>query len=144
MEESLMLQAVGTMIDRDQVARQWLADFSRVVQQRDFEAGRELFADHVAAFGTIARIGCGLDRLEKQQWRKVWGNTKGYRFDLDELVVDGTGEMIWIAVPWRGEGINTDGSTFLRTGRVTFVLQHIQDQWLAVHSHHSRDPDGKL
>ncbi len=139
-----MLQVVGTLIDREQIARQWLANFSHVVQQRDFEAGRDLFADHVAAFGTIARIVCGLDRLEKQQWRKVWGNTKGYRFDLDELVVDGTSEMIWVAVPWRGEGINGDGSTFLRTGRVTFILQQIEDQWLAVHSHHSRDPDGKL
>ncbi len=143
-QEKDMLQVVGTLIDREQIARQWLANFSHVVQQRDFEAGRDLFADHVAAFGTIARIVCGLDRLEKQQWRKVWGNTKGYRFDLDELVVDGTSEMIWVAVPWRGEGINGDGSTFLRTGRVTFILQQIEDQWLAVHSHHSRDPDGKL
>ncbi|HTL28255.1 MAG TPA: nuclear transport factor 2 family protein [Tepidisphaeraceae bacterium] len=140
-----MLQAVGTVaVDREQAARQWLANFSEVVQRRDYDAGRELFADHVAAFGTIARIVRGLDRLQKQQWSKVWGNTRGYRFDLDELVVDGTSDLIWLAVPWRGEGLNADGSTFPRTGRVTFILQNIQVQWLCVHSHHSRDPDGKL
>jgi ketosteroid isomerase-like protein len=143
-EEEMMLQAVGTLIDREQIARQWLTDFSTAVQQRDFQVGRALFAGHVAAFGTVARIVCGLDGLEKQQWQKVWGNTRAYRFDLGELVVDGTGEIIWIAVPWRSEGIHADGSTFPRTGRVTFVLQQIEDQWLAVHSHHSRDPDGKL
>src|SRR5690349_13599306 len=63
-EEEKMLQVMGTLIDREQIARQWLATFSHVVQQRDFESGRDLFADHVAAFGTIARIVCGLDRLE--------------------------------------------------------------------------------
>ena len=78
-QEKDMLQVVGTLIDREQIARQWLANFSHVVQQRDFEAGRDLFADHVAAFGTIARIVCGLDRLEKQQWRKVWGNMRRCR-----------------------------------------------------------------
>lgn len=139
-----MLEVMGTMVDREQIARQWLTDFSEVVQQRDYPSGRKLFAKQVAAFGTIARIVCGLDRLEKQQWQKVWGNTRGYRFDLHDLVVDGTSEMIWIAVPWRGDGLRADGRSFLRTGRVTFILQHIDGQWVAVHSHHSRDPDGNL
>jgi ketosteroid isomerase-like protein len=139
-----MLSTAGIGIDRRQIARQWLGDFSRAVQDRDYESGRRLFAQHVAAFGTVARIVCGRDHLEEQQWRKVWENTRGYRFDLDELVVDGTNQMIWMAVPWRGEGIRADGATFPRTGRVTFILQHIDGEWLAVHSHHSRDPDGKL
>jgi ketosteroid isomerase-like protein len=123
-----------------QLIRDWLSAFAEAVRSRDLDAGRALFAPDVVAFGTFASAMIGLDELAERQWAYIWNRTRGFTFDFSELHASTEGDFAWAAVPWQSHGIAGDGSTFLRTGRATYILQRRGERWLAVHSHHSLNP----
>ena len=120
--------------------RAWLDAFAAAVRKRDFTAGRALFADSVVAFGSIENICRGIDALEQSQWRNVWPRTTDYQIELASSDLCNESNLAWAAATWSSLG-NVDGQTFQRTGRATFVWRRRGDVWLAVHSHHSFDPD---
>jgi ketosteroid isomerase-like protein len=81
----------------------------------------------------------GRDALVDGQWRRVWGVTSGFRFDLDRVMCGVSGNVAWAAAPWTSRGVR-DGKPFDRRGRATYILRREGGRWLAVHSHHSLDP----
>jgi len=49
----------------------WLKEFSAAVRRRDVAAGKNLFASHFVAFGTLAVRVNRLDDLVARQWQAV-------------------------------------------------------------------------
>ncbi len=119
---------------------EWLKGFSHAVRARDYEQGRRFFADDVVGFGSVAERCDGLEMLEQGQWRKVWGVTTGFEFDLQTTAVNVDGQMAWAASSWQSYGKTGEGEPLLRRGRCTFVFSRRNEQWLAVHSHFSLEP----
>lgn len=130
---------MSSMIEVSSV-HDWLEGFSQAVRDRDFEAGRGFFAGEVIGFGSVAKRCDGLQSLEENQWRHVWGVTKGFEFDLDSVVSGVEGNMAWAACSWQSFGKTPNGEPLLRRGRSSFVFRKKNGQWLAVHSHFSLVP----
>jgi ketosteroid isomerase-like protein len=118
---------------------EWLRTFEAAVRARDFDAGRQMFAEDAVAFGTWARAVSGLDNIIREQWQNVWPRIRGFRFDPDARVRT-SGDTAWIASGWQTEATGPDGRPFTRPGRGTFVLERRAGRWLAVHSHFSLLP----
>jgi len=123
--------------------RSWLETFATAVRKVDYETGKALFAPDVVGFGTVGVILDGLDILISSQWKKVWGVTTGFHFDMTRLTCGGEGDVAWAALPWFSQGRDRDGQPFDRRGRATYILHKRDGHWLAVHTHHSLDPSGK-
>ncbi len=120
--------------------RDWLEGFAAAVRARDYELGRTFFANEVVGFGSVAKRCDGLQDLEKNQWRNVWGVTTGFEFDLDSSIINRDEAMAWAACSWQSFGKPTNGEPLLRRGRSTFVFRKENQRWLAVHSHFSLEP----
>jgi ketosteroid isomerase-like protein len=124
--------------------RIWFTQWAEYVRARDFESARALFHPDVIGFGTHMRVVSGLDNLERDQWRSVWGTIEDFVFLTDDLhaSVSGDGLQAWAVVPWSSTGFLEDGSTFDRPGRATviFVRDSVDDEWQAVHTHISLAP----
>ena len=124
--------------------RAWLEAFAAAVRDADYDAGARLFAPDVVGFGTVGVLLSGRDALVASQWKRVWGVTSGFHFDMTRLTCCVRGDVAWLAVPWAsrtGRG-PADRGAFDRHGRATYVLERRTGRWLAVHSHHSLDPSG--
>jgi ketosteroid isomerase-like protein len=134
------MQLRKVVLDSEPVLKQWLLDFAAAIRSRDYAKGRTLFADEVVGFGTVAGRCDGLSDLEAAQWRKVWGVTSGFEFELAEAVVHRCGELATGACFWHSQGRRADGTCFPRRGRATFVFQVRDGKCLAVHSHFSMIP----
>ncbi|HEY1923177.1 MAG TPA: nuclear transport factor 2 family protein [Tepidisphaeraceae bacterium] len=120
--------------------RQWLEEFSVSVREKDYARAQKLFAAEVVAFGTRAKMVLDLDSLVREQWRPIWGATRGFRFHFERAQIDIDQNIAWIAVPWQSEGGNDGQGWYDRSGRATYILRRGEGRWLAVHSHHSLDP----
>jgi len=117
----------------------WLRAFEAACRERDFAAGRTLFAPDALAFGTWATAVRGLDRIEREQWHNVWPRIRTFRFEA-EPAVQARGDTAWIAATWTSEATGPDGAPLRRAGRATFVLERRGDRWRCVHSHVSLLP----
>jgi ketosteroid isomerase-like protein len=124
-------------------ATDWLDEMQACVRERDFARARLIFSQDVIGFGSRAALLSGLDALERDQWRYVWPAIEDFTFETAELACGSSGDLIWIACPWTSRGKRTDGTWHPRPGRMTAVLERIDDRWLAIHSHHSLAPDGR-
>jgi ketosteroid isomerase-like protein len=127
--------------------RDWLDRFATCVRGRDFAGGRAMFAEDVTSFGTWTGRMDGLDTLIARQWRNVWPRTCGFSFDLENVVGDASsdGGTAWTAATWTSHALNDDGTPgFLRSGRATFAFRRQHGLLVAVHSHFSLDPAGRL
>ncbi|HEV8437987.1 MAG TPA: nuclear transport factor 2 family protein [Methylomirabilota bacterium] len=117
----------------------WLREFETTCRERDFAAGRRMFATDAVAFGTYASAVRGLDNIEREQWRNVWPRIREFRFE-ERPIIQGAGDVAWIAAQWSTTATAPDGRAFSRPGRGTFVLQRRDGRWLCVHSHFSLLP----
>ena len=118
----------------------WLEDFAAAVRSQDFAGGRAMFAPDAIGFGTVATVADGLDRLETDQWRRVWTVTRGFSFDLTSMRHGGCDATYWVAVPWSSWGRDASGREFERRGRATIVLQREGDRLVSKHTHFSFAP----
>src|SRR5574341_21965 len=105
----------------DQDVLTWLRDFEAAYRDRNFDAGRLMFAPDALAFGTWATAVRVLDNIEREQWRNVWPRIRGFTFE-PKPVVCVNGDTAWIAAGWHSAATGADGKSFRRPGRATFVL----------------------
>jgi ketosteroid isomerase-like protein len=139
------MKAGARLQEQDRVEVElWLERFAACVRARDYDAGRELFADDVVGFGTYTPYAEGLDELVENQWKPVWSATRDFHFDLAGARVEIRGELAWVATEWSSTGIGPTGQTFERRGRVTIVLRRDPAGWRAVHTHLSHNPNATL
>jgi ketosteroid isomerase-like protein len=120
--------------------RQWLEQFAECVREVDYDCAAEMFACDVVGFGTFARMVIGRDHLVEEQWRKIWGCTRGFHFLLDEAHIEASGAMGWVASPWISQGRDETGNWYDRQGRCTLIFKRCDGKWLCAHSHFSRQP----
>ena len=122
--------------------------FAKAVRDVDYDAGREMFHPDAVGFGTFARMAVGRENLINEQWRKIWGCTRGFRFltEDDDAVVHVENDSAWVATMWHSEGRDEHGQWFDRHGRTTLLLRRdpTSGRWLCVHSHYSRIPTPKI
>jgi len=120
----------------------WIAQWEACIRARDYRAARPLFREDVLGFGTHSRIACGLDELEKQQWRQVWPGIDDFRFELAELRVSVSpdGQLACAMLPWTSIGHSEDGAPFRRPGRATLLLASEAGDWKGFHTHFSLNP----
>lgn len=138
-----MLEELSTPEQRAEIAA-WFEEWAGYVSAVNFQRARALFHPEVVGFGTYMEYVRGLDELERQQWRSIWGTISDFRFLTDRLIcgVAGDGRQAWGIVPWTSTGYNEDGSTFERPGRATVLFVRDEDagRWLAIHTHISLSP----
>ena len=111
----------------DTVARSWLAEMETCVRSVDYARCRAIFAEDVVGLGTHAALVVGLEALERDQWRHIWGTIRGFTFLTDQLHCRGYGDVVWLACPWTSEGRSPDGTWGERRGRITAVLHVSSD-----------------
>jgi ketosteroid isomerase-like protein len=128
------------MSDAEHEITGWLRDFEAACRQRDFAAGRRMFAPDALAFGTYAVAVRGVQNIEREQWRNVWPRIRDFRFDSNPAL-HVSGDSAWVAAEWSSEATGPDGRPFRRPGRGTFILARRDGRWLCVHSHFSLLPD---
>lgn len=127
--------------DPKSIALAWLAEMETCVRAVDFVRCRAIFAPEVVGFGTKAAAAVGLDALERDQWRHIWGRIRGFSFLTAEVHCGRAGDLLWLACPWSSEAPDAHGAWQTRPGRITAVLARRDGRWLAVHTHHSLVPD---
>lgn len=127
-------------------AREWFARLSAACAAVDYDAGRRIFADDVASFGTKADIVIGLGPLQRNQWEGIWPNIAGFRVDIDSVRGGGDGDSAWGIAIWTSTGFDEQGQPFERPGRATLTLEQRRTaaapdgEWLAAHTHFSLNP----
>jgi len=123
----------------------WFARLSEHVRAVDYEGARSLFADDMIAFGTFENFIVGRDRVEKAQWRSVWGVTSGFRYRADDIrAIVSPDRLTAIGMGvFDSTGYHPDGTTYERPGRTTaaFARSAIGEDWIAVHTHMSLSRD---
>ena len=126
-----------------QAIRMWLTGFAGCVQRRDFKRATTYFHRRVYGFGSYANACHGIDALVARQWKQIWPNITGFRFELRHLhsQVSADGRWACAMVPWRSTGYRS-GRPFRRWGRMTVLLTraHRRQPWRALHTHYSLDP----
>jgi catechol 2,3-dioxygenase-like lactoylglutathione lyase family enzyme/ketosteroid isomerase-like protein len=129
-------------VEEDPLApiRDWLDRFAACVRAVDFEGGRRLCAPELVAFGTVARVVEGIERVMEQQWRRVWPTIRDFRIRAGEARGAVAGDTAWVAAPWDSTGVRPDSTTFARPGRLTIALARRDGRWLATHTHFSLAP----
>ena len=127
--------------DARSIAVAWLAEMQASVRAVDFARCRAIFAADIVGFGTHIDAAVGLEALERDQWRHIWGRIQHFTFALDQLHCAVSGAGLWLACPWSSESRGADGAWHARPGRITAVLEKRDERWLAVHTHHSVAPD---
>lgn len=126
-----------------QALRQWLDGFAACVRARDFARGRTFFHRRAHGFGSYADICWDLDDLVRRQWKQIWPNITGFRFDQRRLhyLISPDRRLMGAMLPWRSTGFHPDGRRFLRNGRVTIILSRERGgRWVARHTHYSLNP----
>jgi ketosteroid isomerase-like protein len=117
----------------------WLDAFAAAVRAADYARGADLFDPGVLGFGTVVERADGRERLLAGQWEKIWGVTRGFRFDPGARI-EVLGDVAWVASTWSSTGFDAAGRPYPRVGRATIVLRRGGTGWLAVHSHVSLRP----
>jgi ketosteroid isomerase-like protein len=95
----------------------------------------------MTAFGTVADVVEGVDRVIERQWRRVWPDIRDFTIRIDEARGALQADQAWVAAPWDSLGVRPDGTTFRRAGRLTIVFVRDTDRWLAAHTHFSLTPN---
>jgi hypothetical protein len=123
----------------------WLVEFAEKIAKVDYAGASHLFSPAVFGFGTEADAYHSLEEWHQSQWRRVWPNTTGFRFELATLrtILSADRSLCCVACEWQSDGIREDGSVFPRRGRSTVLLSSAGDgdaRWIGVHSHFSLPP----
>jgi len=117
----------------------WLRTWQDLINAGDYETSRQLFASDVVAFGSLAESMRGLAELEANQWRKIWGTIRDFRFE-EPVILSDQEEAYTVAVRWSSEGQTENGGWYERRGRCTLMLQRLGPALVCTHSHFSMDP----
>ena len=121
----------------------WLSEFAARVRAVDYNGSREMFDPDTIAFGTVGRMMVSRDVLIESQWKRVWGVTEGFAFDLETARCGGDENLGWVVATWTSTGVRArDGARFVRKGRSTFIMRREGHRWVAIHSHVSMNPRG--
>lgn len=139
------LVEVSNAVDRDAgdpiaPLREWLRELQSCVRAVDFARGRTLCVAELVAFGTVAELVRGIDRVMAEQWQRVWPNIRDFTIRADEAIGSVRDDQAWVAAPWDSLGVRADGSTFRRPGRATIAFVRRDGRWLATHTHFSLSP----
>lgn len=125
----------------EEIALAWLSEMEACVRTLDFARCRAIFALDVVGFGTKAAAAVGLDALEHDQWRHIWGTIRNFTFLTGDLRCAKYGDAaLWLGCPWQSEAPGAGGTWRHRPGRITAVLECRDGRWVAVHTHHSLAP----
>ena len=142
-----MLDQLATRAQHAEI-KAWFDEWSGYVATVDFASARRLFHPEVVGFGTYMDYVHGLDALEEQQWRSIWGTIADFRFATERLICGvwapsgHDGLHAWGITPWTSTGFHADGTPYERPGRATvlFVREAPDAPWLAIHTHISLSP----
>ena len=119
----------------------WFRSLADCVQAIDYPAARPLFAEDMLAFGTFTDFVGERDHVEREQWRKVWGTIRNFRWRLDDIeAIVATDRLSAVGIGiFDSDGFNADGQRYDRRGRATIAFARAKagDPWVAVHSHMS-------
>src|SRR5688500_1604721 len=75
--------------------RDWLATFAAAVRSVDSAAGERLFPPDVVGCGAVGVALGGRETLMDPQWRRVWGVTSVFCYDMRELSLGVEGDVAW-------------------------------------------------
>lgn len=117
----------------------WLGTWEQLINAGDYESARHLFAPDVVAFGSLAQTMNGLDALEQEQWRKIWGTIRDFAFEAP-VHLSACDNASTLALRWHSQGMTEDGGWYQRRGRCTLVLERRGRGLVCTHSHFSMDP----
>lgn len=129
-----------TSADPQAAVKEWFERLSRYCASVDYNSTRPIFAEDVVSFGTRADIVSGLDYLQRNQWEGIWPNIQDFQIDLASIHAGGDEHVAWGVATWTSTGFHEDGTSFLRPGRATTILERRNGKWVSVHTHFSLNP----
>lgn len=138
-----LLEIASEVPEGDPIAplRDWLRAWQERVRAGDFAGGRALCAPELLAFGTRADLVEGVERVEAEQWRRVWNDIRDFTVRVEEARGGIHGDHGWVAARWDSLGVKPGGTTFPRPGRCTILFERRDGRWLATHTHFSLRPE---
>ena len=116
----------------------WLNEFERVVNARDYEQGLSMYGKSAVMFGTRVVTSSDVHEYAEKQWRLIWNSSHNFKFSNIVQVIEledlKTCAVLWTNTTVIGKKVD------LRMGRATFIFQKYDRGLVAVHSHFSESP----
>lgn len=110
------------------------------VRKLDYDAVRDLIPDDGLYFGSVAAVARGYEELLEQQFTKVWPNISEFNMLADSIDVKVSDSLACATCIFESGGINPAGNQIQRKGRMTFVFELRNGDWVMTHSHDSLFP----
>ena len=110
------------------------------VRKIDYEAVRDLIPDDGLYFGSVAPMARGYKELYEQQFSKVWPNISDFNIIADSIDVKVDGDLACAIFLFQSGGTDPAGNPIQRKGRMTFVFERRNGNWVMTHSHDSLFP----
>ena len=121
--------------------RLWFQVWEKQVQNKDFEAAKNLFENDVVSFGTWMNVVEGLDKLYSDQWKNIWPTINNFKFVSNTLFIQISPDRLLAnsILVWNSTGYKKNGNSFKRNGRATVVLKrsNLDNSWKGIHTHFS-------
>ena len=128
------------MSDDAQRIRQILDKVVDSVHNLDYEAVRHFIPDDGLYFGSVATMARGYDELREQQFTKVWPNVSEFNIPSESIVVHVARPLAWATCLFRSGARGPGNQPAERRGRMTFIFELRDENWMMVHSHDSLYP----
>ena len=110
------------------------------VHALDYEAVRDLIPEDGLYFGSVAAVARGYDELYEKQFTRVWPNISEFTIPDESINVRVSRPLAAATCLFESTARGADGNKFERQGRMTFVFELRDDNWIMVHSHDSLYP----
>jgi len=110
------------------------------VHKLDYAGVRDLIPDDGMYFGSVTPVARGFQELYEQQFSKVWPNISEFKMVDESIALQVCGPLAWATSLFVSGGKGSDGELIQRKGRMTFVFERRDGNWVMVHSHDSLYP----
>ena len=126
-------------MDAEAAIRDILHRVVNCVRDLNFEGVRDLIPDDGIYFGSVAPVARGYEELKENQFKHVWPNVRDFTILPDSISVKSSGSQAWATCLFES-GVADPSDQTKRRGRMTFVFELRNGDWIMVHSHDSLYP----
>ena len=126
-------------VNAHEAVRTHLERVQTCVQNMDYDGVRDLIPDDGLYFGSVAVQARGYKELRSNQFEKVWPNISEFSILEDSISIRAYESVAWATCLFESRGSDPNDLS-KRRGRMPFVFELRDNQWVMAHSHDSLFP----